>query len=78
MTAMPVAVIDPHRDINRILARLTERDLRLTHVFETLVHKMEEVRLSTGSTLRLCRAEPRVQPTGPSDGSGWWAGWSGG
>ena len=32
------AVIDPQRDIDRILALLAERDLRLTHVFETHVH----------------------------------------
>ncbi len=32
------AVIDPQRDIDRILAPLTERDLRLTHVFETHLH----------------------------------------
>ncbi len=32
------AVIDPQRDIDRIEALLAERDLRLTHVFETHVH----------------------------------------
>jgi len=32
------AVVDPQRDIDRILAQLADRDLRLTHVFETHVH----------------------------------------
>ena len=32
------AVIDPQRDIDRIESLLTERRLRLTHVFETHVH----------------------------------------
>jgi len=32
------AVIDPQRDIDRIEGLLAERDLRLTHVFETHVH----------------------------------------
>lgn len=32
------AVIDPQRDIDRIEARLAERNVRVTHVFETHVH----------------------------------------
>jgi len=32
------AVIDPQRDIDRVEAVLTERDLHLSHVFETHVH----------------------------------------
>jgi len=32
------AVIDPQRDIDRVMATLEDRGLRLTHVFETHVH----------------------------------------
>ena len=32
------AVVDPQRDIDRITSILDERDLRLTHVFETHIH----------------------------------------
>ena len=31
-------VIDPQRDIDRVLALLEEQDVRLTHVFETHIH----------------------------------------
>jgi glyoxylase-like metal-dependent hydrolase (beta-lactamase superfamily II) len=31
-------VVDPQRDIDRVLALLEERDLRLTHVFESHIH----------------------------------------
>lgn len=68
------AVIDPQRDIDRISALLTERDLRLTHVFETHVHNDYvtgglELARSTGAAYVLAAADDvAYEHTGAQDG----------
>ena len=68
------AVIDPQRDIDRILARLAERDLRLTHVFETHVHNDYvtgglELARHTGAAYVLAAADDvAYEHTGARDG----------
>ena len=68
------AVVDPQRDIDRILARLAERDLRLTHVFETHVHNDYvtgglELACHTGAAYVLAAADDvAYEHTGARDG----------
>lgn len=67
-------VIDPQRDIDRVLAGLEAADVRLTHVFETHVHNdyvSGGLALSrrTGAEYVTCAAdEARFERTGIGDG----------
>ena len=68
------AVVDPQRDIDRILAVLAERGLRLAHVFETHVHNDYvtgglELARRTGAAYVLAAAdEVAYERTGARDG----------
>ena len=68
------AVIDPQRDIDRIESLLTERRLRLTHVFETHVHNDYvtgglELALRSGAQYVVAAADDVAYArTGASDG----------
>jgi len=68
------AVIDPQRDIDRILALLTARDLRLTHVFETHVHNdyvtggLELARYTGAAYVLAAADEVAYERTGARDG----------
>ena len=68
------AVIDPQRDIDRVEAELSERGLRLSHVFETHVHNDyvtggPELARRTGAAYVLsAAAEVAYAHTGAADG----------
>lgn len=68
------AIIDPQRDIDRITGLLAERDLRVTHVFETHVHNDYvagglELARGTGSAYVLAAADDvAYEHTGARDG----------
>ena len=68
------AVVDPQRDIDRILAVLAERGLRLAHVFETHVHNdyvtggLELARRTGAAYVLAASDEVAYERTGARDG----------